>query len=168
MEKIAAQARWLLLGGMAVLFAFQWVHVWQIGQLPISDFRALLKLLPPLVEQLAPIPYSQLATPLGRIAVVYNQPLVVLVVSAWGIARGSDAVSGELGRGTMEMLLAQPVRRITVLAAQASVTLGGAATLALSAWLGTIVGLSHVQLEEPVSPLALLPAVLNLFALRRS
>ena len=41
----------------------------------------------------------------------------------FAIARGSDVVSGELGRGTLEMLLAQPVSRLQVLYTQAAVTL---------------------------------------------
>jgi ABC-2 type transport system permease protein len=164
-KKSFREARWLLLGGCAAMFAFQWTRVWMIGQLPIGSFRNLLKLLPPLAEQLAPIPYDQLATPLGRISVGFTEPLVVLMVTVWGIARGSDAISGEVGRGTMELLLAQPVRRISVLATQAGVTLAGAALLALAAWLGMLAGVKTVKLEDPVDVGALLPGVLNLFAL---
>ena len=38
-------------------------------------------------------------------------PVVVLTATVWGVTRGSDAVSGQLERGTLEMILAQPVRR---------------------------------------------------------
>ncbi len=164
-KKSFREALWLLLGSCAVMFAFQWMRVWMIGQLPIGGFRKLLKFLPPMAEQLSPIPYDQLATPLGGISTGYTEPLVVLIVTVWGIARGSDAVSGELGRGTMELLLAQPVRRISVLATQAGVTLAGAMLLALAAWLGTLAGVKTVTLEESVDVIKLLPGVLNLFAL---
>jgi ABC-2 type transport system permease protein len=164
-KKSFRDARWLLLGSCAVMVAFQWMRVWMIGQLPIGNFRNLLKWLPPLAEQLAPIPYDELATPLGRVSAGFTEPLVVLIITVWGISRGSDAVSGELGRGTMELLLAQPVRRISVLMAQAGVTLGGAALLALSAWAGMALGLKTITLEEPVEIARLIPGVLNLFCL---
>lgn len=164
-KKSFREARWLLLGICAAMFAFQWMRVWMIGQVPIGNFRHLLKLLPSVAEKLSPIPYDQLATPLGRVSAGFTEPLVVLMVTVWGIARGSDAVSGELGRGTMELLLAQPVRRISVLATQAGVTLAGAALLALAAWLGMLTGVKTVALEEAVAVKSLLPGVINLFAL---
>lgn len=164
-KKSFREARWLLLGLCGTMFAFQWMRVWMIGQVPIGNFRHLLKLLPPMAEKLAPIPYDQLATPLGRVSAGFAEPLVMLMLAVWGIARGSDAVSGELGRGTMELLLAQPVRRIAVLATQAGVTLSGAALLALAAWLGMVVGVRTVTLEDSVNVFKLLPGVLNVFAL---
>ena len=73
-------------------------------------------------RELLKLPFEQLATYSGRIALAYDLPIVILCVSVWAIARGSDCVSGELGRGTMEMLLAQPVSRLQVLLTQATVT----------------------------------------------
>ena len=62
-----------------------------------------------------PVSFAQIATSAGRIAVAYDDPIVLLLVTVWAISRGSDAVSGELNRGTMEMVLAQPVTRLGVL-----------------------------------------------------
>jgi ABC-2 type transport system permease protein len=64
----------------------------------------------------------------------------------------------------MELLLAQPVRRSTVLATQAAVTILGAAVLAGCCWLGTYVGLLTVGVEG-VSPRVFVAAALNLFSL---
>jgi ABC-2 type transport system permease protein len=94
----------------------------------------------------------------------YIDPLVIFTATIWGIARGSDAVSGEIGRGTMELLLAQPVRRVTVLATQASVTIAGAALLAACCWLGTWMGLVTVGIQG-VSSRVFVPGAANLFAL---
>jgi ABC-2 type transport system permease protein len=164
-KKAIREARWLLIAGATVLFIFTWTRIWLIGQLPLKDFLRIMQLLPKPFEKLAPLPLVELASTLGRVAAGYNEPLVVLVITVWGIARGSDAIAGEIGRGTMEMLLAQPVRRLTVLFVQGSVTLGGAALLALAAWMGTMVGVARVKLEDPITPIELLPAVLNLFSL---
>ena len=164
-KKAIREARWLLLAGMLVLFAFTWTRIWLISQLKLKDFLAIVKFFPKFTEKLSPLPWDELSTTLGRVAAGYNEPLVVLVMTVWGIARGSDAIAGEIGRGTMEMLLAQPVRRITVLTVQAAVTLVGAALLAFAAWMGTLAGVATVSLEDPISTPDLLPAVLNLFSL---
>ena len=164
-KKAANEAKWLLLGSATLLFAFLWLRVWLTSQLSLSRLRIILNLLPEQWERLSPVPFEQIATASGRIAIGYDEPIVLLVLTVWGIGRGSDVVSGELGRGTMEMLLAQPVRRTTVLWSHAAVTLLGAAALAAAAWLGTYVGLSTVELEEPVSARLFLPAAVNLFAL---
>ena len=52
----------------------------------------------------------------------FVDPVVVLAATVWGITRGSDAVSGQLERGTMEMVLASPVRRTAVFVTQAAAT----------------------------------------------
>ncbi len=124
------ESRWLLAGCAALMFAFQWLRVWLVSQLPLGQFKLILNLLPSQWERLSPVPFEQIATPAGRIAVAYDEPLVILLLTVWAIARGSDAVSGEVGRGTMELLLAQPVRRVSVLATQGAVTILGAAAIA--------------------------------------
>jgi ABC-2 type transport system permease protein len=159
------EARWLLAGCCAVVFAFNWIYVWLVSQLPLGRFRLILELLPAELEKLSPVPWSQLLTTEGRVAMSYSEPLVMLIAAVWGIGRGSDAVSGELGRGTLEMLLGQPVRRSAIILSQGSVTALGAGLIAMSAWLGTAAGLSTIQLESTVQPgLFVLPAI-NLFAL---
>jgi ABC-2 type transport system permease protein len=164
-KKNLREARWLLAGCAALMFAFHWLRVWLVSQVPLENFRLILNLLPSKLEKLMPVPFNQVATQVGRLAAAYDEPLVILIVTVWAIARGSDAISGEIGRGTMEMLLAQPVRRSTVLAMQAAVTLNGAAIIVLGAWAGTAVGLSLISLGEPISANQFFPCILNLFSL---
>jgi ABC-2 type transport system permease protein len=164
-KKSIRESRWLLLGSLAFMFAVHWLRVWVSSFFSTSALESMFSFMPDLVEQLLPVPFSQVATSAGRIAVAYDDPIVLLLVTVWAISRGSDAVSGELNRGTMEMLLAQPVTRLGVLGTQAAVTLGGAALLAGVALLGTSVGLATIRLEETVSPQVFVPAALNLFAI---
>lgn len=164
-KKTFGESRWLLAGSMALMFAIQWLRVWIGTFFSLSDLQKMLSFLPQQVEDLLPVPISQIATPAGRIAVGYDDPVVLMLLTVWAIARGSDAISGELNRGTMEMLLAQPVTRLGVLSTQAAVTLLGAALLAGAALCGTTVGLTTLTLEQPVSPRVFVPAAMNLFAL---
>src|SRR5215468_3482859 len=96
------EARWLLAGCMAMMFGVHWLRVWLSSFLPSHDLRSMLSFLPEFVEPLLPVPYSQIATAAGKIAVAYDDPIVLLLVTVWAISRGSDAVSGEINRGTME------------------------------------------------------------------
>ena len=71
----------------------------------------LLRAIPEDWQKLSGVPFAEVATHVGRVALAFVDPVVVLAATVWGVTRGSDAVSGQLERGTMEMLLAQPVRR---------------------------------------------------------
>jgi beta-exotoxin I transport system permease protein len=164
-KKALNESRWLLLGCCALMFAVHWLRVWVSSFFTSSDLEGMFGFMPEFVEPLLPVPFSQIATSAGRIAVAYDDPIVLILVTVWALSRGSDAVSGELNRGTMEMVLAQPVTRLGVLGAQAGMTLGGAAVLAAVAWLGTSVGLATIVVEEAIPVRVFLPAALNLFAI---
>jgi ABC-2 type transport system permease protein len=164
--KALGDARWLLAGLASLMFFFPWLNIWvssMISMPALAEFLA--NALPKRWERISGVPFSEIATPAGRMALVYIHPLMVFGATVWSIARGSDCVSGEIGRGTMEMLLAQPVRRTAVYATQALVTISGSAVLASAAWCGTAVGLSRVTLPEPVSAARFIAPAVNLFSL---
>jgi ABC-2 type transport system permease protein len=79
----------------------------------------------------------------------------VFGASLFAIARGSDVVSGELSRGTLEMLLAQPVSRVQVLVSQSLVTICGLAVLCFATWAGTAAGIYTTQVKEDLPPPAI-------------
>lgn len=155
----------LLTALTVLMFGFQWLFVWLSSLVELGALGAFLSALPSQFESLVGIPFAQVATQTGRIAVAYIDPVVLIAIVSWGIGRGSDAVSGEIGRGTMEFLLAQPVSRTAVLLTQAAVTSAGAALLALAAWLGTRQGLATVTLDQEVVAADFVPGAVNLFAL---
>ena len=164
-RKSISEARWLLLGSLTLMFAFHLMFIWLISQVSLGNLKMILSLLPPMTERLSSVPLAQVATSAGRIAVAYDHPVVMLLVTVWAISRGSDAVSGPLGRGTLEMVLAQPVTRAGVLGVHSLSAILGAAVLCLAGWLGTWVGVRVLTLEEPVAAEVFVPAALNLFAL---
>lgn len=164
-KKSFVEARLLLAGSMVFMFAVHWLRVWISSFFSTRDLEYMLSLLPTPIEQLLPVSYTQMATTAGRIAAEYDDPVVLLVMTVWAISRGSDTVSGELNRGTLEMVLAQPVTRAGVLVTQAVVTLVGAALIACAAWLGTCAGLATISLETAVAPRVFVAPALNLFAL---
>lgn len=164
LKKSLLESRWLLLASMAFMFAVHWLRVFISSFFTSSKLESIFKLLPEVIEPLLPVSFDQISTGVGRIAIAYDDPVVLLLVTVWAISRGSDAVSGELNRGTMEMLLAQPVTRWGVLFSQGFMTILGAALLAGTALTGTSVGLATVTLEHVISPRSFVPAALNLFS----
>lgn len=157
---------WLLLVSLAaVLFLLEWLRVWMTGQVNLGALGTFLRAMPPAFERLAGVPVAAIATPTGRIAMGYVDPVLMLCAVAWSIARGSDCVSGEIGRGTMEMLLAQPLRRWSIIAMHAMVTTLGCVLLAVSCWLGTWIGVRWFASAAEVDAMLFVPAALNLFGL---
>lgn len=148
----------------ALLFGFTWLQIWLGSMISLPEFAKFLSsALPKNFERLSPVPFSEMATSAGRIAIIYAHPLVLFGTLVWAIARGSDCVSGEIGRGTMEMLLAQPISRTSVYITQAVVVITGSAILAAATWCGTAIGLATVDLPEPVAASRFIAPDVNLF-----
>jgi beta-exotoxin I transport system permease protein len=55
--------------------------------------------------------------PQETLAVAPMHPLVVAILCIWAVGRAAGAIAGEIDRGTMELLLAQPVARRKVVLA---------------------------------------------------
>lgn len=154
--KKAIRESYLLFGGCAVvLYLFCWVRVWITSRLEMGSFRNIIESLPDSWQRLAPVPIEQLFSYEGRIAVTYEEPVVYLMMAVWAIARSSDAVSGGLGRGTMEMLIAQPVSRRAIVGTHTAVTLIGVLLLATTAFCGTSTGIATTSVSELSQPFSI-------------
>jgi beta-exotoxin I transport system permease protein len=81
----------------------------------------------------------------------YVHPLTQTILCVWAIGRASGAIAGELDRGTMELLLAQPIRRSQVILAHFVVDLIAIPILCLSMWAGTCTGATLVGFSSEAS-----------------
>lgn len=156
-RKNIRDARWLLLACVLTMFAFCWLRVWIVSLIDTARFQQILDLLPGDWQRFTPVDFSWLITYAGRISLTYDEPLVFVGMAVWVIARGSDCVSGELGRGTMEMIMAQPVSRLHHLFTHASVTVGGVVLLSLATWVGIYAGIHTFEVKEEVMPTLTIP-----------
>lgn len=156
LKKSIGESR-LLFGGLGLLvFAFCWLRVYIVSRLQTSQFATIVEQFWDQFKDLWPVSLEQLLSYTGRIAVGYNEPIVVFGISIFAIARGSDVVSGELGRGTLEMLLAQPVSRLQVLYTQATVTVAFIALLCVLTIVGTSAGIYTIKVKEDLPPPSIL------------
>jgi ABC-2 type transport system permease protein len=165
-RKTWGDQRILLLSFAALWTVFPWLYLGLSAQIPMPAFQnVLLQVIPEDWQKLSGVPFSEVATYAGRVALAFVDPVVVLAATVWGITRGSDAVSGQLERGTMEMLLAAPVRRTAVFLTQAVATTAAAALLCgvllASVWSVVTFG----PWAGKVEPWRFIPAAANVFGL---
>jgi len=152
LRKCLIEVRLLWAACAICLFLFCWIRVFIVSRMQTESFAAIIDQLWDTWKDFAPVPLSQLLSYSGRMAITFDEPIVILCMAVFAISRGSDAISGELNRGTMEMLLAQPVSRISILYTQALVTTVGMATLAMAIWLGMWVGIYTFSVKETPPP----------------
>jgi ABC-2 type transport system permease protein len=157
--------RGLLLAIGGLWAAFPWIYLGLSSEIPMTDFQMLLRLIPEDWQKLSGVPLADVATPAGRVALAFVDPVIVLAATVWGITRGSDAVSGQLERGTMEMVLAAPVSRTAVFLTQAAAVTCGAALLCAVLLASTWMAVAYGPWGGTVDPARFVPAVANVFGL---
>lgn len=145
-------SRWLLLAIGSVVFAFCWLHVIINSQIDMSLLSAILERVPNFMENLSPVPFADLMTYPVRLAMAYEEPLLQLMMVLWCITRGSDVVAGEISRGTMELLLAQPIRRASLLWTSVAVTLAGVLLITALSFFGTAAGIYTAHVKQKMYP----------------
>ena len=158
--------RVLVLSYAALWAVFPFLYIWLSAQIEMPAFQeVLLRAIPQDWQKLSGVPFSEVATFAGRVALAFVDPVVVLGATVWGITRGSDAVSGQLERGTMEMVLAAPVQRSAVFITQAIATTVAAALLCGILFAAVCGAVTFGPWAGKVDAWRFLPAVLNTFGL---
>jgi beta-exotoxin I transport system permease protein len=84
--------------------------------------------------------HIQFGNPQELLAIGFMHPLVQAMICIWAVGRAGGAIAGEIDRGTMELLLAQPIRRSRVIAAHLLVDLTALPLLCLALWAGSAAG----------------------------
>ncbi|MFO0845527.1 MAG: ABC transporter permease subunit [Gemmataceae bacterium] len=94
----------------------------------------------------------QLDTAMDMLSIGYVHPLMQILFCVWAVGRAAGAVAGEIDRGTMELLLAQPVARSRLILSHLLVDAVTIPALCLSLWAGNAAGawlITPIQVEEP-------------------
>jgi ABC-2 type transport system permease protein len=158
-RKLLRDARPALIAVCLILFLFAalWVKITQRVTAEITPFFNVVakaaQLDPKVFEQVlfrGPGKISQAVLggadlqfekPNDFLAVAMLHPVVLTLACVWAIGRAAGAVAGELDRGTMELLLSQPIPRNRLILAHLLVDCVMIPTLCLSFWAGTEFGL---------------------------
>jgi ABC-2 type transport system permease protein len=106
------------------------------------------------------------------LSVGYVHPLVLTILCVWAIGRAAGAIAGELDKGTMELLLAQPIARRRVITSHLVVDVLTMPLVCLSMWAGTFLGVYVFNLPalsaiepQPINPWRFGAALPNIAAL---
>lgn len=164
-KKSFGDAFWSILWCSALLLLISSVFVWITSLIKLGVLSGFLQSLPFPIEKLMGISMDAVASVPGRIALMFVDPVIVFTLAGWAITRGSDVVAGEIDRGTMEILLAQPIKRLWIIITHATVALIGAMILSGSVLLGIFIGLQIVKFDQPVDITIFIPASLNLVSM---
>jgi ABC-2 type transport system permease protein len=152
-RKLLRDLRVQLLVVALLLAAFEclWVKITERITGQIVPFLGRQVSLPGLEETLFQGPGKIIRTLIGGehirlnramdvLSIGYVHPLLQTILCVWAIGRASGAIAGELDRGTMELLLAQPLARSRVILANVCVDLLTIPALCLALWGGTWLG----------------------------
>ncbi|MGL4552355.1 MAG: ABC transporter permease subunit [Gemmataceae bacterium] len=169
--KLLRDLRWNLLGIMLLLAAFQflWARVTErllgtitpffVGMAGMAGLRRL-----DLEQFLFQDGFgSVLRTIIGGEKVVldramdllsigYVHPVMQFVFCIWAVGRASGAIAGEIDRGTMELLLAQPLARARLVLAHLLVDCVTVPCLCLALFAGNLLGawwIDPIKVREP-------------------
>lgn len=145
--KTVRDSCWLLVACAGTLFAFSWIRVFIVASMEAERFQKIARNLPDILKRLSPVPIDELVSYPGLIGFTFEEPITYLIMAVWTISRCSDCVSGEIGRGTMEMLMAQPVSRRKYLLGHSLITVLGIVILAGVTFEGTRVGITNAEVD---------------------
>ena len=117
-----------------------------------TDLTKLMQSLPPALRSIyGQADFSTGSGYLGSALFNLTVPLLFLI---YGITQGANAIAGEEDRRTLDLLLANPVSRPSVLLAKFAAICAALVGLGVILWLTLWIGGSLVQLNVPVGNLA--------------
>jgi ABC-2 type transport system permease protein len=140
----------VLVGSLLLLFEVLWGKVTEETIKLIADFRVLGVSAHELLEVFFRGPAGEfIRTLIGgagirvdramdMMSVGFVHPTVQVILCIWAVGRSSGAIAGEIDRGTMELLLAQPLARWRVVLAHFLIDCLTIPALCLSMWLGVL------------------------------
>lgn len=145
--------RWSLLWFALAVGAFHWlvaVSFPAIGGMEAvasvvrtfpTGLRTLLKLAPNLQAGFGVQDY---------LAFTWLHPLFIGLGAAFVVARATDALTGEIERGAIYLILSRPLRRWSFVVGKALEMIVGAGVIALAGWIGLAVGVQTLPYALPL------------------
>lgn len=132
---------WLIYAGALFVIQVALAAVFkQAGAGLPGGMGMLIDLLPNAVRGFVGSSELDLLTANGALAVAYNHPLTKVALTAFAVGLTASAIAGELERGTLDLLLARPLRRYKLLLGSGLALLLAAFVVGGSMFLGTVVG----------------------------
>lgn len=113
----------------------------------VETIQELLDAMPPAVRAMFASSELNISTPEGYLNIELFSFVAPLLFMVYTVAVGGSATAGEEDRGTIDLLLANPVPRWRVVADKAAALLAATLVIAAGMWLGVAVGAGAVGVE---------------------
>ena len=104
-----------------------------------EELEALVEQMPPVVQAMIGEEFD-LSTAAGYLDIRMFSTIAPIIFLVYAIGRGNAAIAGEESRGTMDLLLSNPVRRWRIVVENALAMLIGLAMIGVALWAGLIIG----------------------------
>jgi ABC-2 type transport system permease protein len=89
------------------------------------------------------------------LAFTWIHPLFIGLGAAFVVSRATDALAGEIERGSIYLLLSRPMPRWSLVVGRAAEMVVGAGVIALAGWLGLVLGAQTLPYPLPLAPYGL-------------
>jgi ABC-2 type transport system permease protein len=117
----------------------------------VRQFLQFIDMLPSIVKTALGGEMLQVGNTPGLIAIGYNHPLVLFLYMFFAVAIPTGLLTGEVQRGTMELILSRPATRMQVYICAAILTIAGMFALVLVMFLGTVTATRIYDFGEPIN-----------------
>jgi ABC-2 type transport system permease protein len=140
------------LGMAAVIFLMQ-IAVAAIvhDNANVKTFLSILRHLPSIVRTAIGGDLVESGSMTALLTVGYQHPLVMFLYLVYSVGVPAGLLSGEIQRGTMELILSRPITRTQVYICAAILTLVGLFGLIAMMFLGTLASVHIYTFDEPVT-----------------
>jgi ABC-2 type transport system permease protein len=166
-RKQIVESRWTLVLSASALFGLGWLFVYLTSRNEARIVRSLQSDsdLGERIQWMKSLGVAEQPSSVQLIMVSWNHPIIWLWVAMWAISRGSVAVSAEVERGTMDLILSRPVARWAYLFAQVLFAITGLAILGGALFAGCSIAVRYNVLNEPPSAWLLVRPAINFAAI---
>lgn len=136
------------LGAMLLVTLFVIVFNFAINSIPREQTENWLGIpwIRRLVASLAGADVLEFTKPEGWLSIVFNHPLIWTILVAFTLTLSSGVLSGEVDRGTMDMLMTLPVSRAAIYCSNSLALLIMMLPICWAVWLGAYLGVSLTNL----------------------
>jgi ABC-2 type transport system permease protein len=165
-RKQITESRWTLGLSALALFGLSWLFVFMTSRIE-GEVRKL-----GITEGPGPSRFLQrfggpdMDMSSAAIEVMFwNHPFIYLTIALWAISRATTAVSADIERGTLDMILSRPIARATYLSANVVFSALGLGILSAALIVGNLVATRYNTIADPPPVSVLASPAINLMAL---
>lgn len=117
----------------------------------VRTFLSFLKMLPSIVRTALGGDMVESGSMTALLTIGYQHPFVMFLYMLYAVGVPAGLLTGEVQRGTMELILSRPVTRTQVYLCATLLTLAGMFALAMVMFLGTVAAVNLYEFSEPIA-----------------